>query len=112
MNLTKLLTAAPILIFALSGCQMNQLMHLETIEQGNIFTGDMVAQLSTGMDKEQVRAIMGDPVLRTPFHPNQWVYAYRADHRFGHVEQKHVLVQFDGDEVIDVKTEISDLFDS
>jgi outer membrane protein assembly factor BamE len=83
----------------MAGCQTNSIMHLETIEQGNIFTPEMVAQIQVGMDAEQVRSILGEPVLQTPFHPNHWVYVTRTDHRYGNIEQRSLTIIFDDGEV-------------
>ncbi|MBT3198163.1 MAG: outer membrane protein assembly factor BamE, partial [Gammaproteobacteria bacterium] len=44
------------------------------IHQGNIVDQEMVDQLKLGMNKRQVRFIMGSPLLVDTFHQEHWVY--------------------------------------
>jgi|SaaInlV_120m_DNA_4_1040238.scaffolds.fasta_scaffold00334_20 outer membrane protein assembly factor BamE len=44
------------------------------IHQGNIVDQEMVNQLKPGMNKRQVRFIMGSPLLIDTFHQERWVY--------------------------------------
>ena len=46
------------------------------IQQGNVLTQDMVSQLRPGLTKDQVRYILGTPVLMDMFHANRWDYIY------------------------------------
>ncbi len=46
------------------------------IQQGNVITQDMVAQLKPGLSKEQVRYILGSPMLLDVFHADRWDYVY------------------------------------
>lgn len=47
------------------------------IQQGNVLTQEMVSQLKPGLTKDQVRFILGTPVLMDMFHANRWDYVYR-----------------------------------
>ena len=47
------------------------------IQQGNVLTQDQVSQLKPGLTKDQVRFILGTPVLTDMFHANRWDYVYR-----------------------------------
>ena len=47
------------------------------IQQGNLLTQEMVSQLRPGQRKDQVRYILGDPILMDVFHANRWDYVYR-----------------------------------
>lgn len=47
------------------------------IQQGNFVTQDDTARLRVGMTKDQVRFIMGTPLLNDAFHANRWDYVYR-----------------------------------
>lgn len=47
------------------------------IQQGNVLTQEMVAQLKPGLSKDQVRFILGTPVLTDMFHADRWDYVYR-----------------------------------
>jgi len=51
-------------------------LYRPNIQQGNVVTSDMVAQLKTGMTPEQVKYVMGTPMLVNTFDPNRWDYVY------------------------------------
>ena len=69
------------------------------VEQGNIVTQEMVDQLKPGMNRNQVRFILGTPLLEDSFHQNRWDYIYTV--RNGNVtkQSKRLTVFFDGDEL-------------
>lgn len=60
---------------ALSGCNI---LHYRTapIQQGNIIEAKKVNQLRIGMNKAQVAALLGSPVLTNTFRPGRWNYVY------------------------------------
>ncbi|MDR3352451.1 MAG: outer membrane protein assembly factor BamE [Zoogloeaceae bacterium] len=47
------------------------------VQQGNVLTQEMVAQLRPGLSREQVRFILGAPVLTDLFHGERWEYVFR-----------------------------------
>ena len=49
------------------------------IDQGNIVTAESVALISLGMTQEQVRFLIGTPVLTDPSNSNVWTYYYQDD---------------------------------
>ena len=56
----------------------------------------MVAQLKPGLTKDQVRFILGTPVLMDMFHSNRWDYVYRLQKgRTGEVEMRKFSTFFD-----------------
>lgn len=66
--------------FGLSGCaEVPKVVHEYRIDiqQGNVVTQEMVSQLKPGLSYEQVRFILGSPVLTDVFHKDRWDYAYR-----------------------------------
>ena len=46
------------------------------IQQGNFVSQEMVAQLKPGMSKDQVRFVLGTPLLADIFHGDRWDYVY------------------------------------
>jgi len=62
---------AGVVIF-LNGCAL----HKPDVQQGNILTQEMLAQLHTGLSKKQVKFVLGTPIIQDPFHPNRWDYVY------------------------------------
>ena len=62
-------------MLGLGACSLPDVYKLD-IQQGNIITQDMVNQLQPGMNKRQVRFIMGTPLLVDSFHEERWDYFY------------------------------------
>jgi outer membrane protein assembly factor BamE len=68
------------------------------VQQGNVVSQEMVAQLKPGMSKDQVRFALGTPLMVDPFHANRWDYVYRLERgRTGAVESRNLSVFFDDD---------------
>ena len=68
------------------------------VRQGNYVTQEMVSQLKPGQTKDQVRFILGTPVLADVFHANRWDYVYRLQKgSTGLVEERKFTVIFDAD---------------
>ena len=65
------------------------------IQQGNFVSQEMVAQLKPGMTKEQVRFILGTPMVSDIFHPERWDYVYWRESSDGKREQRKLTVLFD-----------------
>lgn len=66
------------LLTALSGCSVPRIVneYKIDIQQGNVLTQEMVSQLKPGQTRDQVRFILGTPMLTDPFHENRWDYVY------------------------------------
>jgi outer membrane protein assembly factor BamE len=47
------------------------------IQQGNFVSKEMVAQLRPGMTRDQVRFVLGTPLLNDVFHASRWDYEFR-----------------------------------
>ena len=77
------------------------------IDQGNIITGDMVAQLEVGMTRSQVEYVLGTPLIRDSFNPQRWDYLYRLDNRDGDVERNQLSVFFENDRVSHFETNVA-----
>ena len=55
---------------------------------------DQINQLRPGMNKEQVRFVMGTPMLDDSFHANRWDYLYRFKPGYGTIETKQATLYF------------------
>lgn len=66
-----------------------------TIQQGNYVTREMVEQLKPGMTREQVRYILGTPLLTDIFHADRWDYVFYLDAPGGKREQRNFSVMFE-----------------
>jgi outer membrane protein assembly factor BamE len=47
------------------------------VQQGNVLSQDMVSQLKPGQTRDQVRFILGTPLITDIFHQQRWDYVYR-----------------------------------
>ena len=59
--------------------------------------------LQIGMNKEQVRFLMGTPLINDSFHPDRWDYVYHLIPDYGDTEQRHVAVMFEGGKIINIE---------
>jgi outer membrane protein assembly factor BamE len=64
------------------------------VRQGNFVTQEMVAQLKPGLTREQVRFILGSPLVTDMFHADRWDYLYRLQPGRGETQQRHLAVFF------------------
>lgn len=75
------------------------------VQQGNFVSREMVDQLREGMQRpegvtrEQVRFVLGTPLLTDIFHADRWDYVFRLQKRSGEVLSSHVTVFFDNNRV-------------
>ncbi|MDW3680461.1 outer membrane protein assembly factor BamE [Cupriavidus sp. CV2] len=70
------------------------------IVQGNFVSREAAAQLREGMTREQVKFLLGTPLLADVFHGNRWDYVFSF--RRGNtpvVQQRRYTVFFDGDKL-------------
>lgn len=66
------------------------------VQQGNVLTQEMVSQLRPGLSRDQVRFILGTPMLVDMFHSDRWDYVYRLQKgKTGDVETRKFSVFFD-----------------
>ena len=68
------------------------------VQQGNVLTQEMVAQLKPGQTKDQVRFVLGTPMVADIFHQQRWdyVYSYRSG-QTGKTEARKFAVFFDAE---------------
>ena len=64
------------------------------IQQGNFVSQEVVSKLELGMPKEQVRVLLGTPLINDIFHPDRWDYVYTRDDGKGKREQRKLAVFF------------------
>ena len=61
----------------MQSCQRFPLQYKLNIEQGNIIDQAKVNQLKIGMTGEQVKFLLGTPVMVNIFNPQEWIYYYK-----------------------------------
>lgn len=67
------------------------------IQQGNFLSQEMVSQLKLGMTREQVRFVLGTPLVTDIFHADRWDYVFHREVRGAKPEQRRVSVFFEQD---------------
>lgn len=60
----------------LGGCGNFLKPHKISIQQGNLITRNMLTQLEQGQTKKQVKYILGTPLIKDTFAPDEWYYRY------------------------------------
>jgi len=65
------------------------------IQQGNYISQDLVSQLKPGMSKDQVRFILGTPLLTDIFHAERWDYVYWREASSGKRESRKLALFFE-----------------
>lgn len=70
------------------------------IQQGNFVSREMVEQLREGMTREQVRFVLGTPLLTDLFHTDRWDYAFRLRKHSGESIASQVTVYFESDRLV------------
>ncbi|MFJ2994636.1 outer membrane protein assembly factor BamE [Pandoraea sp. NPDC087047] len=70
------------------------------IVQGNFVSKEAYDQLKAGMTRDQVRQLLGTPLLTDIFHANRWDYVfYFKRGNASVVQERHLKVYFEGDEL-------------
>ncbi len=67
------------------------------VQQGNVITNDMVEQLRPGMTRDQVKFMLGTPLLTDAFHPDRWDYLYYLNPRSGAPQRRNLSIVFKDD---------------
>ena len=67
------------------------------IQQGNVITQEMLAQLRIGMDKKKVNFVMGSPIIMDTFHGNRWDYLYTEQLKGGRPKRRRITLFFEDD---------------
>ncbi len=82
------------------------------IQQGNFVSREMVTQLKEGMQRkeaitpEQVRFVLGTPLLTDIFHANRWDYVFRLKKGSGEVISSRVTVFFKDNRLVSIDSGI------
>jgi outer membrane protein assembly factor BamE len=81
----------------LSGCAVERyfLEYRVNVQQGNVVEQKHIVQLRPGMTRDQVRFVLGTPLLQDPFNANRWDYVYRFENgASGEITMRNIFVFF------------------
>ena len=81
-------------------------VYVAPVSQGNLLDQDDVDQVEVGMTRNQVRFLLGTPMIDDPFHIDRWDYVYylkigRKDATF----KRWLSIHFENDRVTDIVSE-------
>ena len=89
-----------LLVILFSGCAF---VHKIDIQQGNVTEEKQLNQLAVGMSQQQVRFILGTPLVQDVFHANRWDYYYSM-HKDGKLQQRSLItLYFDNEQLVDLQ---------
>jgi len=81
-----------------AGCSsVNIDPHRIDVQQGNALDQENVARLKPGLNRSQVRFLLGTPLVIDPFRTDRWDYVYMYYTAGKLTEQKHISLFFEGD---------------
>lgn len=81
-------------------------VHKIDIQQGNVITQEMIAQLQYGMDKKKVNFVMGSPIIQDTFHANRWDYLYTINRNGGKTKRRRITLYFEEDHLVRVEGDV------
>lgn len=104
----KHLFTATALAITLTGCSSIADMefpgvHKMDVQQGNIITSEMVELLRPGLTRDQVRYVMGTPLIVDTFNDNHWDYVYQLKQGDGSSTEQKLRVIFVNDRVSEIQ---------
>ena len=103
----------PFLFCLICGCSRGYdggfnapLLHKIDIQQGNVINQEMLNKLAPGMNKKQVKYIMGTPVIIDPFHNKRWEYIYSFQEGGKVRKQRHITLHFENGKLAHISGDI------
>ena len=68
--------------------------------QGNVITKEQVEVLRPGMSKNQVKEVLGTPLITSLFHEERWDYAFTVRRSGQELQKKKLAVFFDKEQML------------
>ena len=67
------------------------------VMQGNVITQELAARVKPGMTREQVRDLLGSPLLTSAFHADRWDYVFTMRRQGVEPQRRSVVAYFKGE---------------
>lgn len=78
------------------------------IQQGNFVSQEMVSQLKRGMTRDQVRFVLGTPLISDSFHADRWDYVFRRQRvNSTELEQRKIAVFFEDGKLARIEGDVT-----
>ena len=89
---------AVLLVSVLAGCGVPRVPGITPykpdIQQGNFLSQETISQVKPGMSREQVRFILGTPLITPIFHSDRWDYVYGREDERGKRSERRIALFF------------------
>ncbi|MFN9708959.1 MAG: outer membrane protein assembly factor BamE [Burkholderiales bacterium] len=95
-SLIPVLVLATALLSACAGPQWSFIYKAEVV-QGNVITKEQAERLKLVMERDQVRDILGSPMIADIFHADRWDYMFTIRRPGAAAQQRHVVALFQAD---------------
>lgn len=69
------------------------------VVQGNFISREQVESLKPGMSRQQVRDVLGTPLVASVFHDNRWDYVFTLQRQGVEPQSRRLTVYFKGNEL-------------
>ena len=76
------------------------------VQQGNVLSEEMLAQLTPGMEKRKVRFLLGTPILMDTFNQDRWDYIYTFARGGGTIEQRQITLFFEDERLVRIEGDV------
>jgi outer membrane protein assembly factor BamE len=80
----------------------------QDISQGNEITPEMLLEVKPGMNKSQVRFVLGTPLIQDSFHKDRWDYIYVVRKEGKFIESRHLVLTFKKDMLVNLTGDLID----
>ncbi len=77
------------------------------IQQGNFISQEMVSKLKPGMTREQVRFVLGTPLVTDIFHADRWDYVFYREIPGAPTQHRQFSVFFEKDRLVRVAGDVN-----
>lgn len=74
------------------------------VVQGNVVTREQAEAVKPGMNRAQIRDVLGTPLLADPFHADRWDYVFTIRRQGAEPQAHTVVVRFEGDRFQSIDT--------
>ena len=89
---------AALFVSVLAGCGAPRIPGITPykpdIQQGNYLSQETIAQVKPGMSREQVRFLLGTPLITPIFHADRWDYVYWLEDQRGKRSERRIALFF------------------
>jgi len=96
-----------ILVFTLftSSCSLlDPIVYKLPIQQGDIIEQKQVDKLRVDMTKDQVKFVLGTPMVTDAFDEDHWIYLYVLKNQDGDTKQQQLQVNFENGRLKDMQS--------